>query len=124
MRFLANENFPGEAVEALRTRGHDVAWVRTDSPGSPDREVLRRATIEGRLLITLGKDFGELAFRIRPLMPPGIILFRIVPRSSSHVTQVAVAVLESRDDWAGNFSVVEEGRVRMTPLPTQIQDKS
>lgn len=124
MRFLANENFPGEAVDALRARGHDVAWVRADSPGSPDQEVLRRATKEGRLLITFDKDFGELAFRTRPPMPPGIILFRIVPRSSSHVTQVAVAVLESRDDWAGHFSVVEESRVRMTPLPTQIQDKS
>ena len=124
MRFLANENFPGEAVEALRTRGHDIAWVRADSPGSPDQEVLTRATKEGRRLITFDKDFGELAFRKRPPMPPGIILFRIVPRSSSHVTQVAVAVLESRDDWGGHFSVVEESRVRMTPLPTQIQDKS
>lgn len=124
MRFLANENFPGEAVDALRARGHDVAWVRADSPGSPDQDVLRRAAREERILITFDKDFGELAFRIRPPMPPGIILFRIVPRSSSHVTQVAVAVLESRDDWASHFSVVEEGRVRMTPLPTQIQDKS
>ena len=32
-RVLANENFPGEAVEALRSRGHDVAWVRPPSPG-------------------------------------------------------------------------------------------
>ena len=123
MRFLTNENFPGEAVEALRTRGHDVAWVRADSPGSPDQDVLRRAAKEERLLITFDKDFGELAFRTRPPMPPGIILFRIVPRSSSHVTQVAVAVLESRDDWAGHFSVVEEGRVRMIPLPTKVAKK-
>jgi hypothetical protein len=27
MRILANENFPREAVEALRTRGHDVLWA-------------------------------------------------------------------------------------------------
>ena len=37
MRLLANENFPAEAVDALRSAGHDVAWVRTDAPGS-DRE--------------------------------------------------------------------------------------
>jgi len=36
MRILANENFPGDAVAALRLHGHDVAWVRTDAPGSSD----------------------------------------------------------------------------------------
>jgi len=34
---LANENVPGEAVEALRHRGHNVVWIRTDAPGSKDR---------------------------------------------------------------------------------------
>jgi predicted nuclease of predicted toxin-antitoxin system len=63
MRILANETFPGEAVDALRDRGHDVAWVRTDTPGSTDIEVLARAQAEGRLLVTLDKDFGELAAR-------------------------------------------------------------
>jgi hypothetical protein len=36
MRFLANENFPLDAVEALRQNGHDVAWIRIDSPGISD----------------------------------------------------------------------------------------
>jgi len=40
MRILANENFPGAAVDALRARGPDVVWARTDSPGSPDSEVV------------------------------------------------------------------------------------
>jgi hypothetical protein len=29
MRFLANENFPRAAVEALRADGQDVSWIRT-----------------------------------------------------------------------------------------------
>ena len=45
MRFLANENFPGEAVEELRALGHDVLWVRTDAPGSSDEAVLATALI-------------------------------------------------------------------------------
>ena len=28
MQFLANENFPFDAVDAVRALGHDVAWVR------------------------------------------------------------------------------------------------
>jgi hypothetical protein len=43
MRILANENFPGDAVEALRQQGHDVAWVRVDALGSDDGTVLQRA---------------------------------------------------------------------------------
>ncbi len=58
MRLLADENFPGEAVKALRSRGHDVA-------------------------------------------------------------RTAVSVLEGRADWAGHFAVIEDDRVRVTPLPPQ-----
>ena len=117
MRILANENFPREAVEALRARGHDVLWARTDSPGSPDSRMVDRAASERRILITFDRDFGELAFRRGLFSPAGIILFRIKAPSPARVAQVVVAVLEGRTDWAGHFSVIEEGRVRMTPLP-------
>jgi len=117
MRILANEKFPGAAVDALRAGGHDVFWARTDSPGSPDSEVVKRAASEHRILITFDKDFGELAFRRGLSSPAGIILFRIKAPSAAHVAQTTVAVLESRDDWAGHFSVIEERRLRMTPLP-------
>jgi hypothetical protein len=65
MKLLANENFPGEAVRALRARGHDVLWVRREMPGAPDADVVGRARSEGRLLVTFDKDFGELAFHLR-----------------------------------------------------------
>jgi len=63
MRILANENFPSEAVTALRKRKHDVAWIRIEAPGSSDQEVIARAGAEGRLIVSFDKDFGELAFR-------------------------------------------------------------
>ncbi len=65
MLLLANENFPEAAVAALRARGHDVAWVRTEAPGRSDREVLEWAQRENQILITFDKDFGELAFHSR-----------------------------------------------------------
>ena len=64
MRLLANENFPGLAITALRLHGHDVVWIREDSPGISDHDVLSRATAEGRILIKLDKDFSELVFRL------------------------------------------------------------
>jgi len=120
MRFLANENFPADAVVALRARGHDVAWIRIDAPGSADREILERAQAEGRILVTFDKDFGELAFRAKLPSSGGVILFRISTPSSEHVARVAVQVLESRTDWPGHLSVIEDDRIRMTPLPSRM----
>ena len=117
MRFLANENFPYDAVLALREQGHDVSWIRTDTPGSRDEEVLSLARIEDRVLITFDKDFGELAYRSRLPAACGVILFRIPMPSSSFVARLAVTAIQSRNDWKGNFSVVETNRIRMRPLP-------
>jgi predicted nuclease of predicted toxin-antitoxin system len=117
MRLLANENFPLDAVIALRENEHDVTWIREVARGSKDEQVLALAQQENRILITFDKDFGELAFRSRPTSAGGIILFRITAISSHHIAQVAVQALASRTDWADHFSVVEDQRIRMTPLP-------
>jgi predicted nuclease of predicted toxin-antitoxin system len=117
VRILADENFPGDAVAALRGRGHDVAWVRSDAPGSSDNQVIARAQAEDRVLVTFDKDFGELAFRSRLPASSGIVLFRTSMPSSTYISRVAVTALESRTDWAGHFSVIEDDRIRMSPLP-------
>lgn len=117
MRFLADENFPGSAVRALRVAGHDVAWVRVDAPGSPDRDVLHRAMSEARVLVTFDKDFGELAWRAGLPSDCGVVLFRLPMPLPDEVDRIITGVLISRDDWKGHFSVVETGRVRMRALP-------
>ena len=117
MRFLANENFPGDAVSALREDGHDLAWVLIDAPGSPDGDVLARTVHENRILLTFDKDFGELAWRAGLPANAGIVLFRIPMPSSVDVGQAISSIIRSREDWAGHFSVVEPGRIRMRPLP-------
>ncbi len=117
MKLLANENFPGDAVATLRAHGHDVAWMRTEAPGSPDTAVLARAQAEERILLTFDKDFGELAFRSRLPATSGVILFRIATPSAEYVARIAVEALASRDDWPGHFAVIEDRRIRITPLP-------
>jgi predicted nuclease of predicted toxin-antitoxin system len=116
MRFLANENFPLGAVEALRSAGHDVAWIREDSRGAPDEKILLRAQEENRIVLTFDKDFGELAFRSKLPAQSGVILFRITPISPEYIAQVAVQAIASQSNWVGHFSVIEDNRIRMTPL--------
>jgi hypothetical protein len=117
MRFLADENVPGHIVEALRSAGHDVGWVRLDAPGSRDRDVLDRSLRECRILLTFDKDFGELA--ARQALPPdaGIILLRVQPRRPGSEGSNPASIIAARDDWGGHFSVIEAGRVRMRTLP-------
>jgi hypothetical protein len=117
VRFLANENFPGDAVDALRSGGHDVAWVRTDSPGATDEEVLARAQREARVLVTFDKDFGELAWRALLPAESGIVLFRIPMPAPARVGETLAGILAARRDWEGNFAVIEPGRIRIRGLP-------
>ena len=117
MRFLANENFPHAAVLALRSMGHDVTWVRTDSPGMTDPDVLAWAVRENRVLLTFDKDFGELAWRSKLPATSGIVLFRRRMPPPAKVGEVIADILSQRDDWSGHFSVVESDRVRTRKLP-------
>jgi len=116
MRFLANENFPLAAVDALREASHDTAWVREEMPGGSDEAVLDRALREGRVLLTFDKDFGALVFRSGAGASCGVVLFRVV-MLPDQLSRFVLETLEARSDWDGNFSVVELGRVRIRPLP-------
>jgi predicted nuclease of predicted toxin-antitoxin system len=116
MRLLANENIPLIVIEALRERGHDVLWIRTESPGAPDRDVLAKADTQSRLLLTFDKDFGELAFRQGLPARSGIILIRLTQLHPDEMAKVIADIIESRDDWPGHFSVIEPQRIRMVPL--------
>ncbi|MBB4370244.1 putative nuclease of putative toxin-antitoxin system [Bradyrhizobium sp. cir1] len=116
MRFLADENFPGSAVAVLSASGHDVVWIRTSAPGSSDPEVLAQASHEQRILLTFDKDFGELAKAASLPATCGIVLLRIPPAAPGRIGRVLAELILARDDWAGHFSVIEPGRVRMRPL--------
>src|SRR5215469_9014259 len=116
-KFLANENMPGAAVEAARRAGVDITWVRDISPGISDDAVLALSQTEGRVLVTFDKDFGEMAFEQGKTATPGVILLRPRLRSPQYISQFTVALLSQSIDWEGNFSVAQEGRLRVVPLP-------
>ena len=119
MRFLANENFPGAAVRALENAGHDVVWVRAAAPGASDPDVLAWAAREARILLTFDKDFGEIARTAALPATCGIVLIRIPMPRPGDVGRRLADVLTARDDWAGHFSIIEPGRVRIRPLVKQ-----
>ena len=117
MRFLADENFPGDAVDALRAAGHDVLWAATDLASVRDPDVLARAMADRRVLLTSDKDFGELVFRAGLPAESGVVLFRLYGLPVAERAQLVVDVLRQRIEWAGHFTVVRRDRLRTVPLP-------
>jgi predicted nuclease of predicted toxin-antitoxin system len=116
MRFLADENFPRPTVESLRKQGHDVLWVRTDCPGLADRVLIERAEAEDRLLLTLDKDFWQLALQ-RPdgLRRSGVVLFRVHPAVPENLDPLVVAMLRAEREWIGHVSIVTRDGIEMIP---------
>lgn len=120
MKLLADENFPRSVVDALRHDGIDVVWVRQQMPSAKDEDILSYAIAESRVLVTFDKDFGELAFRRGLPSTCGIVLFRIAIISRDSIAAQIVTILKSRIDWAGQFAVVDETRIRMRTLPNRM----
>ena len=100
-----------------------MAWVHTECSGISDKEVLAKAQHESRIVVTLDKDFGELAFRSN-FASGGVILSGVTPRSPGFLADLAVKALKTRSDWAGYISVAQEHRVRMALLRSHAHNES
>ena len=116
MRILANENIPALVVSELRSAGHDIVSVKEVMRGASDIEDLSRAQNERRLIITHDKDSGEMAFGIGLPAECGVVLFRLSGDDPESDMRRMLDALQSRTDWAGHFSVVDEEKIRIKPL--------
>ncbi len=61
MKILLDSCVWGKARHELEIAGHDVDWSGNWPNDPGDEEILAIAHNQGRVLVTLDKDFGELA---------------------------------------------------------------
>ena len=104
----------GGAAKALKLAGHDTCWVGETPPDPGDEAVLGRAWTENRLLVTLDKDFGELAI-VHNLPHRGIV--RLVGLSARDQGTYCVMLLERHAEElaAGAILTATSNRVRIRP---------
>jgi predicted nuclease of predicted toxin-antitoxin system len=85
-----------EVAEALRREGHDV--VRAAEVGqdrADDYQVMQRAILDGRILVTLDEHFGNWA--VLPLTEhPGVIRLKIHPATHENATAILLPFLKNR----------------------------
>jgi len=117
MRFLADESCDAAVVRALRAAGHDIKAVADTLRGVTDRAVLDTALLEGRLLLTEDKDFGDLVFAAgAPAI--GVLLLRYPSSARSGLPQAVLDVVAALPaELPGSFVVIEPAGVRVTRLP-------
>lgn len=104
----------GGAKSALAAEGFDAIWSG-DWPKDPgDEEILARAHAEGRILVTLDKDFGELAI-VRGLPHSGILRLVDFPAKQQATICKQALAAHGTELLAGAVVTAEPGRLRVRP---------
>lgn len=93
MRWLADENVRADVVQALRSLGHDIENV---PHRSTDKEVMKRACAEQRIVLTCDTDFAKITLH-PPSQSCGIAVLRVHPPILDQY-MLALAPLLSTDE--------------------------
>ena len=112
MKVLLDTCVWGGAKNDLKAAGYDTLWVGDFLKDPGDEAVMDLANRENRVLITLDKDFGELAV-IKNKPHHGII--RIVDHRAIEQGQVCVYILKKyKADLEKNAVItVSKNRIRV-----------
>jgi predicted nuclease of predicted toxin-antitoxin system len=114
MKLLLDTCVWGGALGELQTAGHDVVWAGQWDQDPGDEEILARALAEGRILVTLDKDFGELAI-VRGLPHGGILRLAYFSARQQAKACLHVLGLHGAELEAGALVTAEPGVLRVRP---------
>jgi predicted nuclease of predicted toxin-antitoxin system len=116
VRIKLDENIGRRGVDLLRARGHDVMTVWDQNlRGVTDEALFDVCAAEGRALITLDRDFGQI-LRFPPEESAGIVVLDLGNRATvPAILERLTAFLEVTEtaSVAGTLWIVEPGRVRI-----------
>jgi predicted nuclease of predicted toxin-antitoxin system len=114
LRLLLDSCVSGSLKQPLETATHDVIWVGDWSRDPGDEEILASAHADQRVLITLDKDFGELAI-VHGRPHSGIV--RLSDIALRNQFEVLMRILSAHGDDLNNGAVVtaESGRLLLRP---------
>ena len=112
MRLLLDTCVWGGVVVELEAAGHDLDWVGNWDQDPGDDNIIAYALSHNRILVTLDKDFGELAI-FREMNHGGII--RLVNWSARLQSQACLRALDRYEQelLEGALVTFEPGRGRI-----------
>lgn len=97
----------------LLENGHDVRTVRSINPKAPDVDILLLAVSEGRMVITMDKDFGELVYNSGK-RHSGVLLLRLEAANGAQKLDIVKRImLEYGSQIKDKFCVFQDGLLRI-----------
>ena len=104
----------GQAVaDHIRSLGYDTVFVRDRDAAMPDVDILTWGVSEGRLVVTMDKDFGDLVYR-SGLPHAGVLLLRLEAARTAEKIRVVTDIFRTHAaDLSGHFAVYQNGRLRI-----------
>jgi predicted nuclease of predicted toxin-antitoxin system len=112
-RLLVDENVPLRVMKKLLESGYNVRRVETRSK---DDYILSEAEVEGRILITFDRDFGQLIYEKGLFSKQGIIYFRLDGFSPENMADFVDNAIKSDEDLKGYFTVITKIKIRKIKL--------
>lgn len=104
----------GGAAPVLSDLGHDVIWSGSWTKDPGDIAILATAHSERRILVTLDKDFGELAI-LKGFPHSGIIRLTGFRAAQMATAIHHVAITYEQELIAGAIVTVDPERIRIRP---------
>lgn len=112
MKLLLDACVWGGAIADLRVAGHDAIWVGTWKKDPGDEEILSIAYAEKRVLVTLDKDFGELAV-VYGISHSGILRLVDVAAKRQGITCARILDTHGAALQSGAIITAGHGRLRV-----------
>ena len=112
MKLLLDSCVWGGVLQSLREAGHNVVWCGEWDRDPGDAEILAHVYREERILVTLDKDFGELALA-RGMPHAGIIRLVGFPARQQAIACIRVLALHGLELQQGAIVTAEPGRLRI-----------
>jgi len=113
LKFLVDAGVSRRVEKWLFDHGYDTKNVRDIDPRMSDKEILKIAVSERRMVITMDKDFGELVYN-SGLLHGGVLLLRLEEAKADEKVKVIREILEKyADNLLNKFCVFKDGKLRI-----------
>ena len=120
MRLLLDQDVYAVTARFLGDLGHDTILVaQLGLSQAEDREILRVAQEESRILVNRDRDFGNFVFV--QALGAGVLYLRMLPsaRNAVHAELERVLTTYTEEELVRAFVVVEAGGHRIRRLPKE-----
>ncbi len=116
LRFIVDVGVGRQIEGYLQKLGYNTKSVRDINPSMSDKEIIRIAVSENRMVITMDKDFGGLVYHLS-MKHCGVLLLRLEDATGMEKQQIVAHILANYSDKITNhFCVFQNNKFRIRKI--------